>query len=737
MLEKMSILLCFAALLPGMVDAACPFAGSHKSSRVLPDGHPQVPGFRSAIAEYQKAAAIVDWAAVKEDVITLLDSSQDFWPADELGIVTRKKSYTGLFVRLAWHCSGSYRESDGRGGCEGGRQRFEPELSWADNANLIHAHQLLMPIKVKHGLGLSWGDLYILAGSTAIEHAGGPVLGFCAGRYDDSDGGSSVALGANFPWPEVAQWQTELYPCLDKEGNPTPSGNCSYVSGLGASTIGLIYVNPEGKEMFPGGTKDPKPEESVPDIRDTFARMSMNDSETASLIGGGHTFGKAHGACNGSAGDAPIKNPIDPYHGTCGNGLAPNVYTSGLEVQWTSEPFQWDNEYWQNLVNYTWERHVGPGGHFQMRIKPGTPGSDDPVKSKLGMFLTDVALTKDPVYLELVKKWATPAGFDDFSNLFSHSWYKLTARDRGPYRRCMEATGAFPLPPAQDWQEELPPPTNVSVSIVKGLAKIISDEIDAGGASSNDLIRMAFQCASTFRHTDSRGGCNGARILNSPQKDFELNKDLVPAVKKVLDKFHEQFDKVSYADLIVLAGTVAASRETKSTFLFCPGRSDVNEGPGSYASTRDRVNRFPPAIHDKENIMTAKASTLTFDRVRDAARIMGITDRQLSALYGGAGLGLANAPMLDDSYLKSVEAYRYGSNPPPPKDANIFDMTFIYYAQLSSVAQAHSADHQLFVDDFVDAWTWLMNADRFEVSCNDLENTIMIDAGTMANQIVV
>jgi len=393
----------------------------------------------------------------------------------------------------------------------------------------------------------------------------------------------------------------------------------------------LIYVNPEGKEMYKGGTNDPKPEESVPDIRDTFARMAMNDSETVALIGGGHTFGKAHGACKGNAGQAPIKNPVDPWHGTCGTGAsqgkAPNVFSSGLEVQWTSEPFRWDQEYWQNLVNYTWERHTGPGGHFQMRIKSGTPGADDPVKSKLGMFLTDVALTKDPVYMELAKRWASPEGFDDFSNMFSHSWYKLTARDRGPYRRCMEATGAFPIPPPQDWQMELPPARHVSVDITKALAKMISDAIDAGQARSPELLQMAFQCASTFRATDHRGGCNGARILNEPQSAFELNKDLVPAVKKVLDTFHERFDYVSYADLIVLAGTVAAAKMTKVPYLFCPGRSDVKDGPKSYATQRDRVNRYPPALHDPKTILTAKASQLTFDYVKDGALIMGSQPR--------------------------------------------------------------------------------------------------------------
>jgi len=251
---------------------------------------------------------------------------------------------------------------------------------------------------------------------------------------------------------------------------------------------------------------------------------------------------------------------------------------------------------------------------------------------------------------------------------------------------------------------------------------------------SSDLLRMAFQRASTFRHTDHRGGCNGARILNEPQSKFELNVDLVPDVKKVLDTLHERFDLVSYADLIVLAGTVAAARMAKAPFQFCPGRSDVHDGPSSYATTRDRVNRFPPAIHDKKKILTAKASTITFDYVRDAARIMGITDRQLSALYGGVGLGVAPRSVLDNSHLKRLGALKYGAH---PKDADIFDMTFLYDPQLSSVAQAHAANHQLFVSDFVEAWTVLMNADRFEISCGDLENTVMIDVGMTDAQIIV
>ena len=359
-----------------------------------------------------------------------------------------------------------------------------------------------------------------------------------------------------------------------------------------------------------------------------------------------------------------------------------------------------------------------------MQIKPGTPGADHPIQSKLGMFLTDVALTKDPIYMELVKRWASPEGFDDFSSMFSHSWYKLTARDRGPYRRCMEATGAFPLPPPQEWQMELPPPRQVSVNITKAVAKLISDAIDAGQAKSPELLQMAFQCASTFRSTDHRGGCNGARILNEPQSAFKLNKNLVPAVKRVLDVFHERFDYVSYADLIVLAGTVAAAKMTKTPLLFCPGRSDVHDGPESYASQRDRVNRFPPAIHDEKNILTAKPTQRAFDFVKDAARIMGITNSQLSALYGGVGLGVASRSVLDNSHLKRLGA-QHGSH---SKDANIFDMTFLYDPELAALAQAHAADQDLFVNDFVEAWTVLMNADRFEISCSDPRNTIMIDA---------
>lgn len=274
---------------------------------------------------------------------------------------------------------------------------------------------------------------------------------------------------------------------------------------------------------------------------------------------------------------------------------------------------------------------------------------------------------------------------------------------------------------------ELPKPKHVSVDVTRAVAKLVSEAIDAGEANSSELIRMGFQCASTFRQTDHRGGCNGARILNPPQSLFDLNKDLVPAVKKVLDTFHDRFDQVSYADLIVLSGTVAAAKMTKAPFLFCPGRSDVYDGPDSYASQRDRVNRFPPAIHDKNKILNAPPNQLAFDYVKDAARILGITNSQLTALFGGVGLGVSKRSVLDNSYLKQL------TKPGPhSRDADIFHLTFKYDPELSAIAEAHAADNQLFVNDFVEAWTVLMNADRFEMACDDPANTVMIDVASLA-----
>lgn len=340
------------------------------------------------------------FAAVKADLKALLTNSQAFWPADFS--TTVGANYGGLFIRLAWHCSGSYRESDGRGGCDGGRIRFNPELSWPDNANLDKARKLLEPIKKKYGSSLSWGDLIVLSGTTAIEANGGTILGFCGGRIDDADGSNSLKLG---PSPE----QEEIGPCL----NLTPSlqGNCLSVNGtvLGPTTVGLIYVNPAGPVNFTGN-----PLASGADVRKAFARMGFNDTESVALIGGGHAFGKAHGAC-----------PSPP----CGNGIGNNTFTSGFEGQWTDQPTTWSNDYFNNLFDFTWTNITGPGGKLQW-----TPSTNNGTKAPdIFMLTTDIALSRDILYKPISHRYA--GNLDALTTDFAAAWYRLTSSDMGPSTR--------------------------------------------------------------------------------------------------------------------------------------------------------------------------------------------------------------------------------------------------------------------------------------------------------------
>lgn len=422
-----SALLLLAAPL---VDAACPYKGDGRAA--LPANHPDVASYNAKMISSMRSADIpfvqpksfseLDLDAVKKDIVAMLTVSQSFWPAD-FG------NYGPFLIRQAWHCSGSYRRSDGRGGCDGGRQRFEPELSWADNTNLDKAKTLLWPIKDKYGAALSWGDLMILAGDTAIESMGGPWFGFCGGRIDDADGSASTLLG---PTKE----QQELDPC-------PVNGQCK--SPLGTTTVGLIYVNPEG----PMGVPDPIG--SAGDVRDTFARMGMDDRETVALIGGGHTFGKAHGACKLGPGPSPAEDPANPWPGLCANG----TFTSGFEGAWSSTPTQWSNNYFTELVNNEWENFIGPGGHYQWRIM-GNPSS------KLMMLTSDMSLLNDPLmkYQPIVTEFAQ--NVTAFAQAFGAAWYKLTTRDMGPVTRCL---GKY-VPPAQPFQNPLPAVAPVSGTAV-------------------------------------------------------------------------------------------------------------------------------------------------------------------------------------------------------------------------------------------------------------------------------
>lgn len=355
-----------------------------------PAGNDTVP----SLEVYNEKVRALDVQAVMGDIVQLLGESQECWPADTFGESKVGTSYGGLFIRLAWHCSGSYRKSDGLGGCGGGRQRFQPENSWKDNVNLDKARGLLWPIKEKYGEGLSWGDLFILAGTTSILHYGGPVTEVCVGRIDDADGSKSAPLG---PGPQQP---------------PCPfAGDCKLP--LGTSTIGLIYVNPEGYMGIPDQSH------TVIQVREVFSRMGMNDSETVALIGGGHTFGASHGACTKGPGAAPKDQPLNPWPGLCGDGKGKNIFTSGIEGHWTTDPFKWDNEYFQLLDNYgaNYTYFKGPGGHWQWKVAE---------RPELMMFTTDLSLNVDPSFRQIVRAWAKDSA--PFDTAFAAAWEKLTTQ---------------------------------------------------------------------------------------------------------------------------------------------------------------------------------------------------------------------------------------------------------------------------------------------------------------------
>lgn len=644
--------------------------------------------------EYAAAVAELDIDAVKDDLKKLFQSSQEFWPADF-------DHYGPLFVRLAWHCAGSYRTSDGRGGCEGGRQRFEPERSWADNTNLDKARALLVPIKVKYGLGLSWGDLIILSGTTAIEAMGGPVLGFCAGRVDDESGAASAPLG-----PSAAQ--EELYPC-------PVNGTCE--KPLGSTTVGLIYLNPEG----PMG--NPIPEGSAVNIRDAFGRMAMNDTETLALIGGGHEFGKTHGACPDGAGPSPREDPFNPWPGKCGSGKGKDAFTSGFELQWTLNPTKWDNDYWGALANNEWEKFKGPGGHWQWRIK-NAQGD----QAKIGMLTSDVSLTYDAEYKKIVQAWSKDAAaFDD---AFAHAWYKLVTRDMGPVTRCVGKH----VPPPQPFQYPLPPPAKDLADFGKvkdEITKILRTSQDVLPADLYDgkpyygalFVRLASRCASTFRETDWLGGCNGARLRFSPQKDWPANADLdktLQVLKPIKDQFGEG---LSWADLIVLAGNTAIEDAGGRPMKFCGGRSDALDGAGS-----EFLNQG------------VSADVTDADVLKNAMSILGLGPREAVVLIGGGhslgqmhpsrsgyeGAWTANPTKLDNSYFQGLALEQWeehkvassGKTQYKAKGKDLYmlklDMLMRMDPEMSTVVQDYAVDNSRFLDDFASVWTRLMNADRFD-----------------------
>mmetsp|Transcript_22619 Transcript_22619/g.29549 ORF Transcript_22619/g.29549 Transcript_22619/m.29549 type:complete len:736 (-) Transcript_22619:239-2446(-) len=702
----------------------CPFLGRDASLKEKrPAHHPQIP---SAVEEYRKAASEIDFDAVKADLFEFFVTSQDQWPADY-------GNYAPFFVRLAWHCNGSYRTSDGRGGCSGGRQRFDPERSWDDNTNLDKARSLLLPIKEKYGLGLSWGDLFTFAGTSAIEFMGGPVLGFCGGRIDDDNGEESFMLGPT-------EQQEALYPC-------EVNGECQ--PPLGSTTIGLIYLNPEG----PMGNPDPVG--SALDVRDAFGRMAMNDSETVALIGGGHSFGKTHGACPDGAGPSPMEDPENPWPGECGTGKGPDTFTTGFEGPWTTAPTSWDNTFFVNLVSNNFTVGLSSGGHYQWSAAnpPQAPDAYVANATQSTMMLTsDMSLINDPDFLTLVNQYASdPSALD---NDFMHAWYKLTTRDMGPVTRCI----GNDIPPPQPFQYPLPE-TPSKIADINAVADAVRtalyvaqpdvlapDTYDGVAYYGGLMVRLAWSCSSTFRQTDFMGGCDGSRIRFSPEIDWPTNVALDSALQ-LLEPIKDSFgDDLSWADLIAIAGATALADAGDISIGICGGRTDapVYDGGSDY---------LKPKISGNFNE--------TMIELSEFVSVMGLTNEEFVALMGGHSLGqmhsdrsgytgswTANPMTLDNSYfhnLLNLEWEEYDANAGNNDDvtddhympttqyrscssgddgddclyALRTDLLLKFDEDFSSIVANYASDENLWLTTFVEAWEKLVSLDIFVTPDDD------------------
>lgn len=655
------------------------------------------------------------------DIKKMLTDSKDWWPADY-------GNYGPFLIRLAWHNAGSYRRSDGRGGVDGGRQRFDPERSWEDNTNLDKARKLLEPIKEKYGKGLSWGDLFVLAGNTAIKEMGGPILGFCGGRIDDTSGKASLLLG----------------PTTEQEKFMTCYNNTQLCEApLGASVVGLIYVNPTG----PMGRPDRLA--SAKDIRDVFGRMNMDDSETVALIGGGHTFGKMHGACPLGAGKPPNEDPNNPWAGKCGSGnmigKGVNTFTSGLECPWTTNPLKWEYEFFHNLLqfNESWVKWTGPGEKSQWKIdekkakSPTAPNVDGNGRQNIGMATTDLALMIDPEYAKIVKHFnESRASFD---TAFKNAWYKLTSRDMGPRSRCINSDA----PPSQPWQHPLPnPPPKPAdyVEVEKKLTDLMQKEPETTGL----FARLSFQCSSNFRSTDYLGGCNGARVRMNPQRTWEVNINLDNALKKLSSIKTDYGVKLSWADLIILAGNVAVKLRGGNGMKFCSGRTDAPDRDESYDYIHPKIGN---AYEDP-----------SWETLHDYISVSGLSFREFTALYGG-GYVIGDTKDCNGIYCLRASYHQNDVDAKPieklsnkffrllfseewepmeirsvyrikgislykarGKEEYMLPLDFLFRddARLSLIAKKYASNNNLFLGDFASAWTKLSNIDRFDGPLNSV-----------------
>lgn len=682
--------------------------------------------------DYASEFKSLDLDAVIKDLTALMTDSQEWWPADW-------GHYGGLMIRMAWHAAGTYRIADGRGGAGTGNQRFAPLNSWPDNGNLDKARRLLWPIKQKYGRKISWGDLMILAGNVALESMGFKTFGFAGGREDIWEPEEDVYWGSESEWLSTSDKANSRY-----------SSNRELENPLAAVQMGLIYVNPEG----PDGNPDPVA--SGRDVRETFARMAMNDEETVALVAGGHTFGKAHGA-----GDPKLVGP-EPEGATIeeqglgwkngfGSGKGVHTTTSGIEGAWKPNPTKWDNGYFDMLFGYDWELTRSPAGAHQWvakNVKPEhlIPDAHDPSKKHPPMMTTaDLSLRFDPAYEKISRRFHQNP--QQFADAFARAWFKLTHRDMGPLTRYLG-----PLVPKEEliWQDPVPAVNHKLVDeqdIVALKAKVL-----ASGLSISQLVSTAWAAASTFRGSDKRGGANGARIRLAPQKDWEVNQpaELAKVLQK-LESIQKEFNasasggkKISLADLIVLAGSAAVEAAAKKAgndvkVPFAPGRTDATQDQTDVES----FAVLEPLADGFRNYVRKGFEDSTAELLLDKAHLLTLYAPELTVLIGGlrvlgANVGQSNhgvftrrpETLTNDFFVNLLDMrtvwQKAGADVLEGRDrktgevkwtATVADLVFGSNSQLRAYAEVYgsSDSQQKFVNDFVAAWTKVMNADRFDL----------------------
>jgi catalase-peroxidase len=679
--------------------------------------------------DYVAAFKSLDLEALKKDLHALMTDSQDWWPAD-FG------HYGGLFIRMAWHSAGTYRVGDGRGGAGQGQQRFAPLNSWPDNVSLDKARRLLWPIKQKYGNKISWADLMILTGNIALESMGFKTFGFAGGRPDTWEADDAVNWGGESTW--LAD---------DKRY----SGNRDLDNPLGAVQMGLIYVNPEG----PGGNPDPIA--AAKDIRETFARMAMDDEETVALIAGGHTFGKTHGAASASEHVGKEPEAVDlaqqgfGWSNSYGSGKGADAITSGLEVIWTKTPTKWSNNFFENLFGFEWELTKSPAGAHQWTAKNADDiipdAFDGGKKHKPKMLTTDLSLRFDPAYEKISRRFLENP--DQFADAFARAWFKLTHRDMGPRARYLGADV-----PAEEliWQDPIPAVNHTLIDAVD--IATLKASILQSGLSVSELVSVAWASASTFRGSDKRGGANGARIRLAPQKFWAVNNPtqlskVLAALETVQNNFNAAQSggkKVSLADLIVLGGAAAIEKAAKDgginiTVPFAPGRMDASQEQTDV----DSFQYLEPAADGFRNYRKTAAPVTTETLLIDKAHLLNLSAPELTVLVGGMralntnfdgsahGI-LTNKPgtLTNDFFVNLLDmstAWKATG-----EDRELFegtdrktgaakwtatraDLVFGSNAELRAIAEVYGSSdaQQKFITDFAAAWNKVMNADRFDI----------------------